>query len=223
MPRLIDESDQTTSWKRSTLVILLIITAILLAYPSFRDYTSQSLPVLQDSNMETDFKESDSTPLPTPRIRAGFGLRMTTIRGFPSKGGFYLLEVAGPVEMDFLGLDHFQEALPSINPTEEDAFCQRMRALGASWFENETEAERTTPFKVVNGKRVGKTEVWFGWPEHGGVWVLEVEEFEGARRGIGGRLRNAQTMDERCNCIKMLGGTFFGNKEDCPLTKGLTF
>ncbi|KAL9022919.1 MAG: hypothetical protein Q9180_008492, partial [Flavoplaca navasiana] len=97
--------------------------------------------------MDTDVDESDATPLPTPRIRAGFGPRITTVRGFSSRGGFYLLEVAGPVEMDFLGLDHFQEALPSINPTEEDAFCQRMRALGARWFENETEAERKTPLK----------------------------------------------------------------------------
>ncbi|KAL9634921.1 MAG: hypothetical protein Q9204_002811 [Flavoplaca sp. TL-2023a] len=173
--------------------------------------------------MDTDANESNATPLPTPGIRAGFGPRMTPVRGFPSKGGYYLLEVADPVEMDFLGHDHFQEALRSINPTEEDALCHRMRALGARWFENETEAERTTPLKVVNGKRVGKMEVWFGWPERGGVWMLEVEELEGARRVIGGRLRNTQTMDERCNCIKMLGGTFFGNREDCPLTRGLIF
>ena len=62
----------------------------------------------------------------------------------------------------FLGLDHFYEAFPSMDLAEEDAFCHRMRAMNAKWFENETEEEKQPSFKIVNGKRVGQTEVWFG-------------------------------------------------------------
>lgn len=69
-----------------------------------------------------------------------------------------------------------------MDPAVEDAFCQRMRALDAKWFGNETEAEKQTPLRVTNGKRDGQTEVCFGCPELGGAWVSKVEEFDGASR-----------------------------------------
>ncbi|KAL8744301.1 MAG: hypothetical protein Q9190_003444 [Brigantiaea leucoxantha] len=173
--------------------------------------------------MNTDTDDDDTSPVLSPNLRTQFGPRTTLVRGFPSKSGIYLLRDAGPVEPEFLSLDRFHETLRSDEPAEEDAFCQRMRGMGAQWFENEREADERSPPKVRDGKRVGKIEVWLGWPQSGGIWVLEIEEFEGARRGVGGRIKNAKSMEERCRFIEMLGGVFFSDRKDCELAKDIVF
>ena len=172
--------------------------------------------------MDSD-TDDDTSPVPSPNLRTQFGPRTTVVRGFPSKGGIYLLRDAGPVELGFLSLNRFRESPRSQKPAEEDAFCQRMRGMGAQWFENEEEADKGSPLKVRDGKRVGRMEVWLGWPESGGVWVLEIEEFEGARKGVGGRIRNAKSMEERCSFIEMLGGVFYSDRKDCHLTRDIIF
>ncbi|KAI4247240.1 MAG: hypothetical protein L6R40_001583 [Gallowayella cf. fulva] len=224
MPRLSDEPQEPSNWKRKAFVILiLIITATILLYPILRKHSDDSTSTAKVPTMDVNADESDTSPVPSPRKRSAFGPSATTVRGFPTKGGLYFLNVAGPVELDFLGLDRFHEASPSDDPVEEEAFCQRMRALGARWFQNETDVDKEVPSKVRDGKRVGRMELWFGWPEDGGVWLLEVEEFEGARRGVGGRIRNAKNMEERCRFIDRLGGTFFGDRNKCTLTRDITF
>lgn len=145
------------------------------------------------------------------------------VRGFPSAGGIYLLQDAGLVELEFLFLDRFHETPRSNDAVEEDAFCQRMRAMGAQWFDSEEEADDEPPLEYKNGKRVGRTQLWLGWCANGGVWALEIDEYEGARRGIGGRIRNAKDMEERCKVIEMLGGAFFSDRKHRPLTKNMVF
>ena len=54
-----------------------------------------------------------------------------------------------------------------------------------------------------------------GWPAGGGVWILS-EDGEIAGKKHAGMLFNAYTMDERCNIIEQLGGTFYANPKDCP-------
>lgn len=54
-----------------------------------------------------------------------------------------------------------------------------------------------------------------GWPAGGGVWVLSEDIFAPSRKHAG-MLFNAYTMEERCNVIKKLGGTFYVNPKDCP-------
>lgn len=219
MPRLADEPQETSNWTRRSIVFLLLaITALFLYF----NHSSRSIFSAKDTNMDTD-TDDDTSPVPSPNLRTQFGPRTTLIRGFPSKGGIYLLPDAGPVELEFLSLDRFHETLCSDEPTEEDAFCQRMRGMGAEWFENEREADDRPPPKVRDGKMVGRMEVWLGWPQSGGVWVLEIEEFEGARRGVGGRIRNAKSMEERCRFIEMLGGVFFRDRKDCQLTRDIVF
>ncbi|KAL8700966.1 MAG: hypothetical protein Q9201_005158 [Fulgogasparrea decipioides] len=157
---------------------------------------------------------------PVTNLRTCFGGRASLVLGFPSKGGIYLVENVGLVEMEFLALDYFHEALPSTNPSE---VCQRIRAVGAQWFEDETEADKQPPPRVKDGKLVGRMELWLSWPESGGVWVLEVEKLKGARRGIGGRIKNAKDMEERCKVIEMTGGVPFEGRKDCEITRDMVF
>ncbi|KAL8720265.1 MAG: hypothetical protein Q9181_007938 [Wetmoreana brouardii] len=194
----------TLEMRKSVILLLLTIAAILF----YSSHPGRSTFPAKDTNMASD-TEGDISPIPSPNLRTQFGGRATLVRGFPSKGGIYLLSIVGLVELDFLALDRFHETLPSTNPSEEDAFCNRMRAMGARWFEDETEADKQPPPRIKDGKLVGSMELWLGWPESGGVWVLEIEEFEGARRGVGGRIRNAKDMEERCKVIEMMGGAFF--------------
>lgn len=219
VPRPADEPQENSNWTRRSIIFLLpIITALFLYF----NLSSRSIFSAKDTDMDTD-TDTDTSPVPSPNLRTQFGPRTTLVRGFPSKGGIYLIEEAGLIELEFLSLDRFHETLPSDEPAEEDAFCQRMRGMGAQWFENEREADNEPPHKVKDGKMVGRMEVWLGWPQSGGVWVLEVEEFEGARKGVGGRIRNAMSMEERCRFIEMLGGVFFRDRRDCPLTRDMIF
>ncbi|KAL8678306.1 MAG: hypothetical protein Q9186_005326 [Xanthomendoza sp. 1 TL-2023] len=225
MPPPVEDTQETGGSKRKAIVLLiLIVTTAFFLWPLLEEHSGRSHFKSKSLNMDSDGEELDNCPVTTAKLRTAFGGRDTEIHGFPSTGGLYLLEVAGPVELDFLGLDRFRDALPSDDPVKEDAFCQRMRAMGAQWFENETEAIRPTRLEYKDGKRIGKMELWLGWPDDGGgVWVLEVEEFDGMRRGVGGRIRNAKDMKERCMVIEMLGGTFFGDRKDCALTSDIDF
>ena len=205
MPHLVIKPQETSNWKRKSIIFpLLAVTALFFYF----NYSTRSIFSAKDTIMDSD-TDDDASAIPSPNLRTQFSSRTTLVRGFPSKGGIYLLQDAGPVELDFLSLDRFQETPRSDDPAEEDAFCQRLHEIGAQWFEDETEADKAPPLKVRDGKRVGRMETWLGLPNGGGVWVLEVEEFEAARRGVGGRIRNAKSMEERCRVIETLGGVFF--------------
>lgn len=225
MPQLdIKAQEEHNDWKLKSIIII-----VLLTISSLFIYSNLSSRPEKSTNMASKSDEDDTCPIPPPNLRTQFGSRATLVRGFPSTGGIYLLDSADPVELDFLALDRFHETprSSSDDPAAEDRFCQRMRAIGAQWFESEWEADKQPPFKVKDGRRVGRMETWLGWPDEegggGGVWVLEVEEFEGARKGVGGRIRNAKSMEERCSFIERLGGVFYKDREDCEVTKGLTF
>ncbi|KAL8666189.1 MAG: hypothetical protein Q9202_001696 [Teloschistes flavicans] len=221
MPRVIEESDEFSNWKRRTTILLLILTGFLALY--YFDPSNRFTFSADTIEMDSDTEDHWISPDPISNSRTEFGGGSTTVRGFPSAGGMYLLRGAGPVELEFLSLDRFHETPRSNNAVEEDAFCQKMRAIGARWFEYEEEEDKKPPLEYRDGKRVGRTQLWLGWSANGGVWVLEIDEYEGARKGIGGRIRNAKNMEERCKFIEMLGGAFFSDRKHCPLTRNMVF
>lgn len=154
---------------------------------------------------------------PQPTSRTTWGSRGAMVRGWPSTGGLYIATPCYGVELDFLGLDRFHESPRSEDPAEEDAFCKRLRMIGASWFANEREyAEADLRGYGPNAPR----PLVLGWPEGGGVWVLRVNEREAVERGLG-RIQNAYNMEERCRVIEQLGGTYFADPKDCPDTRDL--
>jgi hypothetical protein len=53
------------------------------------------------------------------------------------------------------------------------------------------------------------------WPSGGGVWVIKTTFEDAGDRGLG-RIGNAYSMDERCEIMKDLGGTFYAEPKKCP-------
>ncbi|KAK3293091.1 uncharacterized protein B0H64DRAFT_403460 [Chaetomium fimeti] len=140
------------------------------------------------------------------------------VLGWPAKGGLYVLNAVSAVELEFLGYDRFKPVLrpdPADPDTaaDEEAHCNKMRYLGADWWESEhawSEYKRELP-----PGRLGEIIFATGWPAEGGVWILIDDEEIGGKKHAG-MLFNAYTMEERCNIIKQLGGTFYANPKDCP-------
>lgn len=73
-----------------------------------------------------------------PNKRTEFSRLGCTVYGYPSGGGV-LTKEANVVDMQFLGLDRFTAAQRSSNVIEEDAFCTRVRMIGAVWWADEKE------------------------------------------------------------------------------------
>lgn len=65
-----------------------------------------------------------------------------------------------------------------------------------------------------------KVHSFLGWPEDGGVWLLELSRKEAYDRRVGA-IRLAKTMEERCHEIQMCGGTFCADPTECERTRDL--
>jgi hypothetical protein len=60
------------------------------------------------------------------------------IQGWPSRGGIIVLENATPPDFDFLHLDPLDPPLlRSTDQDAEDALCQGLLRLGATWWDSE--------------------------------------------------------------------------------------
>ncbi|KAN0083431.1 hypothetical protein V8E54_002519, partial [Elaphomyces granulatus] len=138
--------------------------------------------------------------------------------GWPSSGGMLRMR-ADAVDLEYLGLDRFQESTRSQNPTEEDAFCQKMRKLGAKLWQNEEHYIHVLlgEWELTEEEAV---ELKVGWPAAGGVWVLKSGSRRARPRGIA-QINLALNMEERCRVIEKLGGKFYANPEECPDLAGL--
>ncbi|KAK0765867.1 hypothetical protein N5P37_001807 [Trichoderma harzianum] len=124
------------------------------------------------------------------KFRARFGRGPgVSVRGWPSKGGIYILERCFNIELDFLKLDKFHDT-PQPSPSNPNAIA-----------EEEAHCDRRKPFIKV------------GWPAGGGVWVLNITEDEAITRGVG-IIYNASDMEHRCRLTEQLGGAFFKNPND---------
>ena len=136
------------------------------------------------------------------------------VYGYPSTGGVLIKGVCA-VELLHLNLDKFKKANRSSDPTEEDEFCKRLRSLGARWWPS----ERHHVDMMMAGKGYPEKEikvVQTGWPSSGnGVWVLKYNAKDLNARLRVQLLRLASNMDERCQVIKELGGSFFEDPGAC--------
>ncbi|KAM0196770.1 hypothetical protein ACHAPI_005651 [Fusarium lateritium] len=145
--------------------------------------------------------------------RCEFGGRVGgLVHGWPAKGGYYsyLCSVA---ELKFLDLDRFKPSDKSDDLEKEEAHCSKMRQLGASWFRNPNHQIRAEA--KLRNQEPDAQPLFSGWPADGGVWVINATLSQSRRKGLG-RIGNAFTMEERCNIIQQLGGTFYADPKDCP-------
>jgi len=126
------------------------------------------------------------------------------------------------MELEFLGLDRFETALPSADPAEENSLCARMRLLGSEWWPSLEAYNRAWRQDFQNRGRgcmqqhQEETVRFFAVASQGGVWVLEAGEQECSNRQLG-RINNARDMEEKCRQIEKFGGTFYAAPGDCPL------
>ncbi|KAH8901915.1 hypothetical protein BR93DRAFT_932569 [Coniochaeta sp. PMI_546] len=165
--------------------------------------------------MTNDYPSEEIVEPPhEPRFRADFsGGPGVAVFGFPEKGGFYELPRCFIVELDFLGLDRlYPTPRPSITDAksvaEEATHCKKMRQLGATYYHD--------TWEWIDTKWDGGAEfLEIGWPAGGGVWVLRKSDIETSERGVAA-IYNALNMDERCEIIEELGGTFYADPKDCP-------
>lgn len=139
-----------------------------------------------------------------------------SVRGWPSKGGFYSLGNCFVVELDFLGLDRFKPANRSQNRTDEEAHCRRMRQLGAEWWPSADDEAMWWFMNPEDSWDLDKPVTYFGWPAQGGVWALNTTIIGASQMGAG-RIHLAITMDERCKIMEDLGAVYYARPEDCPL------
>lgn len=132
--------------------------------------------------------------------------------GFPSSGGM-LQKRCSKVELSYLGLSSDQDIPKFEDPVAEDAFCQKLRLLGAvfwpsmgHWMETEIGEHERTGAELI--------DVQVGWPEDGrGVWVGKWDyTHEHEARFL--KLDKARTMGERCQLIREMGGTFYDDLKE---------
>lgn len=143
--------------------------------------------------------------------RSGFGESVgATAYGWPMKGGYYTLDCS-VVELDFLGLDRFEPSNRSQSQEEEEIHCAKLRQLGATWFSSDSDEF----YSAHKCEGWDSPRLYFGWPAEGGVWAMSTTR-DGAGSSGMGRIGNAFTMDERCEMIKRLGGTFYADPKNCP-------
>ena len=139
-------------------------------------------------------------------------LKGHVVYGYPSTGGV-LIKGVSAVELLHLNLDRFKEANRSPDTADEDEFCKRLRNLGAVWWPSE--GDKVAAF----GERYLLKEeiiVQTGWPSSGnGVWVLKYDAKKWKERFEAMLLQLALNMDERCQIIKELGGSFFEDPGAC--------
>lgn len=147
------------------------------------------------------------------QYRVSFDPRFgAVVRGWPSQGGFYTLFPCFAVELDFLGLDHFQTVKRSQNSTDEEALCKKLRQLGAEWWQSE---QHSIEYELTHYTKATDPRLFFGWPAKGGVWVLKTTYRRSFELGTG-KIHVATDMEKRCEVLETLGAVYYENPEDCP-------
>jgi hypothetical protein len=158
-----------------------------------------------------------------------------TLHGWPSRGGVIILENATPPDFDFLLLDAFDPPLRrDPDQTAEDAFCQALLHLGATWWDSEARRDFVRKLESFDEEALDAAEadedleptrrergwVRIAWPSHpvGALCVLACEKLVMGRKGDEklrpkhyGLISLARTMDERCTVLQRLGGTMYAN------------
>ena len=142
---------------------------------------------------------------------------------WPSTGGVWIKPMS-PVELAYLGVDRFHDVERDADPDAEDAFCAKLRGIGADWYELPPKWDPGyTWCEDMYGcvKPDVDNRLQLGFTEDGGVWVLDMRGGYGRYEpGIWG-LANCLTMGERCRVIEELGGKFCKSMRDCEETRRL--
>lgn len=139
-------------------------------------------------------------------------LRGHVVYGYPSIGGV-LIKGVRAVELLHLNLDRFKDANRSSDPANEEEFCKRLRNLGAVWWPSEGDEVDALGERYLEEEAM---VIETGWPSSGnGVWVLKYDANKSKEMFGAMLLELALNMDERCQVIEELGGSFFEDPGAC--------
>ncbi|KAI0198290.1 hypothetical protein F4808DRAFT_472914 [Astrocystis sublimbata] len=158
---------------------------------------------------------------PEEALRVDIDSRFSTVYGYPSSGGFLVLPICNDVDLAFLQLSRVESWLRDVHrhTGAEDLHCARMRQLGAWWFRSHRYYRMLACTEQGRYYLDRKQRVIAAWPENtdkkGGVWILVLKNARAASDIPLGRLYNALSMDERCEVVKSLGGTFYSDPKAC--------
>ncbi|EFR05104.1 hypothetical protein MGYG_08113 [Nannizzia gypsea CBS 118893] len=164
---------------------------------------------------------------PPPRLRLEFVGTGALVKAWPLRdptcptrcGGGKWVKLATIPELNFLGLDRFQQIEASTNKTEEDAFAEKLRLIGASWQADYIDYH-TIDFEATENVSL------YGWPSTGGLWVYQYDGYEPVKirilNRLSGMLRLAITMDEQSQLLKDHGARFYEDPKQYPPFANLT-
>ncbi|EEQ35503.1 hypothetical protein McanMca71_003082 [Microsporum canis] len=146
-------------------------------------------------------------------------------------GGAWKKFDANAPELDYIGLNRFEEIILWQRPADEDEFAHKLRLIGAIW-------RPLAPDEGGCGSRdecgcdcdcditgtqdsVTARRRWLAWPSSGGLWAFEASQCERWTRDdvrkLAGMWRVAVTMDEAAQLLKDMGrAVFYKNPADYP-------
>jgi hypothetical protein len=188
---------------------------ILLSYdPSARPISSM------DASMAAHARPSREVSCPgqyysCTASRTSFTPNGCIIYGHPSTGGILVKVKADVLDMKFLSLPRIRAVERSYDSTEEDAFCKRLRFVGATWWLfNEEWCYNLRKYhdELVTDEQ--KRIMVYGWPADGrGVWVLKYEQSDDLPDDFG-KVRMAADMEEKIEAMKALGAEFVADPDE---------
>lgn len=232
MPQLLATPVGWFCWLRS---IALFLTLVLLNY-------AYNNPLLSTATSTPKCNETDLSIAPTIQIEplpASTSFRSTIldygarVACYPSTGGIWIKH-AVPVELDFLVLSRSEDTKRpwparvkrgkgpdegDMDYTEEDIFCERMRMVGAEfWDLSHCDLDAGPAYIRQYIPPQARVDLSFAWPGMAqdycftnGAWLVNLSvarEYHGA--GLKG-WNNILSMDERSRIAKDIGALY------CPI------
>jgi hypothetical protein len=198
-------------------------------------HTRTSTPVVDAQSHMRCLPEPNYPSQPT-NVRSYFNHGGCRVHGHPSSGGILIMRSANLVDLQFLSVPRLATSERSSDAAEEDAFCEQMKRLGASWWKDEAEFLRAWHGirKYTDGlydeddylgvekeaalEARAERSVVFGWPADGvGVWISRYRQ-KADRPAAFSMVDFAINMEERIEVMKRFGAEFV---EDPELVKEL--
>lgn len=159
-----------------------------------------------------------SCPIQTyPRntSRTSYNSDGCTIYGYPSTGGIPVKDNATILDMNFLSLPRFDAVERSFDSAEEDNLCERLRRVGATWWQYNCEwlDNSMEPYEELVTDEQKRIMV-YGWPADGrGVWFLKYPQ-AGDLPDESGTVRMAADMEEKIEAMKSFGAEFVADPNE---------
>ncbi|KAH7412417.1 hypothetical protein BKA64DRAFT_328540 [Cadophora sp. MPI-SDFR-AT-0126] len=175
----------------------------------------------------TSSRSQIGSPLRPPRSktkRSQWTACGCNIYGWPSIGGMIMRASCDLVELRYLGFDPLNVPTTRFeNQEDEDDFCRCLKRIGGKWWRSEQRRLDVTFAKWRLGERPNREEmreVYVGWPEAGGVLVLEGDESEMTVET--GKLRMVTDMEARCHVLRhTLAAVFYEDPDSYAGFDGL--